>query len=132
AILLAPLQPMRGLGTVMLYDAMLRAQQGDVNGALESCRAGVNAGRSVGEEPALISQLVRMAIRALSHRSIERSLALGEASEAALTALQQLLEDDEAEPLLLYGARGERALIDHYMQAAQLGQIKDRKSTRLN
>src|SRR5207249_4405155 len=51
AILLPHLQPMRELGTVMLYDAMLRAQQGDVDGALESCRAAVNAGRTVGEEP---------------------------------------------------------------------------------
>jgi hypothetical protein len=123
SILLPHLQPMRNLATILSYDAVLRAHQGDVDGALESCRAGYNAGRSLGEEPFLICQLVRMNMRSVSHRSIERTLAQGQPSEAALESLQRLLEEDEPEPLLLYGARGERALMDHFMQAAQSGQM---------
>jgi hypothetical protein len=123
SILLPHLQPTRELANVLAYDAMLRAHQGDVDGALESCRAGYNAGRSVGQEPFLICQLVRMAIRSVSYRSIERTLAQGQPSEAALHALQRLLEADEPEPLLLYGARGERAAMDRFMQAAQSGEI---------
>ncbi|HLJ91840.1 MAG TPA: hypothetical protein VKU02_01475 [Gemmataceae bacterium] len=130
AILLPHVQPVRQIANVLTYDAMLRAQLGDVDGALESCRAGVNAGRSLGEEPFLISQLVRMAIRAIIHRSIERTLAQGEPSQAALEALQRLLEEDEPEPLLLYGSRGERALMDKFIVAGQSGQMTHAELTK--
>ena len=91
SILLPHAQPTRNLATVLSYDVLLRAHLGDVDGALESCRAGYNAGRSLGEEPFLICQLVRMNMRSVSHRSIERTLAQGQPSEAALEALQRLL-----------------------------------------
>ena len=59
---------------------------------------------------ALISQLVHIALQAVAVRGLERTLAQGEPSEAALKAVQELLEKEADEPLLLYGARGERAV----------------------
>ena len=41
---------------------------------------------------------------------VERTLALGEPSEAALAKLQSLLEDELAQPLLMEGFRSERAV----------------------
>ena len=42
-------------------------------------------------------------------RLLERLLAQGEPEPAVLAALQQLVEDDERQPLFLFAVRGERA-----------------------
>src|SRR5262249_20563595 len=47
----------RDLQNLLQYDAMLRSQDGDADGALESCRAIFNTGRSIGDELFAISQL---------------------------------------------------------------------------
>jgi hypothetical protein len=122
--LLPHTQEARGIANLLSYDALLRAQDQDADGALESCRAVLNAGRSVGDEPCLISQLVRIACRAIALEKAERTLAQGEPSDAALAQLQQLLEQEESAPLLLIGMRGERAGEDRLMDAIQTGKIK--------
>jgi hypothetical protein len=116
-------QKMFDLADLMFYDALLRARQGDIDGAIESCRACSNAGRSLGEELILVCQLVRMNIRRIAHSGIEASLAHGSPSDGALASLQSLLERDEPEPLLLYGARGQRASSDAFFEAAQRGAL---------
>jgi hypothetical protein len=123
AILLPHCSAMREVAQLMRYDAMLRAEQGDADGALESCRAMANAGRSIGEEPFFICSLVRMAIRSVVNVSLERTLAQARPTEPALASMQRLLEDDETAPLLLHGARGERALMHHLFEAAKSGKI---------
>jgi hypothetical protein len=117
-------QDARLIANLLAYDAVLRAQAGDADGALSSCRGVLNAGRSVGDEPFLISQLVRIACRAIAVDRAQRVLAQGESSEEALRQLQQLLEKEELEPLLLIAARGERAGQDRLMEAIQAGKIK--------
>ena len=52
-------------------DAILRMHDGDFDGVLASCRAEFNVGRSLGDEPLLMSQLVRIAIESPSIRTIE-------------------------------------------------------------
>jgi hypothetical protein len=106
---LAPVQKTRDVAWLLAHDALLRAQQGDIDGALLSCRAILNAGRSIGDEPTLVSQLVRIAIRSIALAKTERVLSQGEASADLLADFQKLLEDDEAQPLLLFATRGERA-----------------------
>jgi len=119
--LLPHLQDVRQIGNLLAWDVMLRAQNGDADGALASCRAIVNTGRSIGDEPFLISELVRIAVRAIAVGKIERALAQGQPSNAALAALQQLLEKEEAEQLTLNALRGERAGFDHLLEAFQTG-----------
>jgi hypothetical protein len=104
-----PCQDARAAGNLLRLDAALLVQDGDPDKALTSVRGILNAGRAIGDEPTLISQLVRIALEAVAVRSLERVLAQGEPSEAALKAVQDLLEKEAAEPLLLYAARGERA-----------------------
>jgi hypothetical protein len=116
-------QDARVVATLLKYDAMRRAQDRDLDGALESCRALVNAGRSIGDEPMTVSQLVRLACRATAVQALERTLAQGQPSEAALLTTQRLLEKEEAEPLELIAARGERAGMDRLLQALQSGQV---------
>jgi hypothetical protein len=122
--LLPDAQGTREIANLLGYDVMLRAHDRDIDGALESGLAGINAARALGDEPFLISQLVRIACHTIAMRKIERALAQGEASEASLRVLQKVLEEEAEEPLLLYGLRGERGGVDGLMQCIQDGEIK--------
>lgn len=121
--LLPHIQNTRELGSLLAYDVLLQAQEKHCDQALTSCRAIVNAARSIGDESMLISQLVRYALRAIAANKIQRVLAQGEPSEAVLRQLQQLLEKEESEPLLWIAVRGERAGMDRLMEGIQTGQI---------
>ena len=56
---LAETEGARTPARLMEVDAALRAHDGDLDGALDSCRAAFANGRSIGDEPFLISFLVR-------------------------------------------------------------------------
>lgn len=117
-------QDAREVARLLQADATARAQDGDADGALESGRAILIAGRSIGDEPLLMSQLVRMAIASVAVASIERTLAQGQPSECALAKTQQLLQDEEQVPRLLIAARGERAGQDHMARGVESGEVK--------
>jgi hypothetical protein len=119
--LLPLVQEARVITNLLRYDVMLRAQEGDADGAGASCRAMVATSHAVGSEPNLIAALVRIACQAVALGTIERCLAQGQPSEAALAQLQQALEAELAEPLLLPAARGERALSDGMLEAISQG-----------
>src|SRR5262249_29782917 len=109
---------------VLLYfDVLLRTQQGDADGALASCRAALNVGRSAGDDLTFHLQLARMAIRSSCCAKIERVLAQVQPSEAALAATQRLLEQEEAVPLFLIGARGQRAGWHRMLETLHDGQL---------
>ncbi len=67
--LLAETQSARGLARLLDIDVAIRADSGDYDGALDSCRAIIHTARSIGDEPTLISMLVRIAIDAVALRS---------------------------------------------------------------
>jgi ABC-type transport system involved in multi-copper enzyme maturation permease subunit len=106
---------------LLKFDALFRAQNRHADGALTSCRGILNAGRSIGDEPFLISQFVRMQNRGTCLGCVERILAQGEPTDAALAALQLLLEEEDRQPCLLLGARGDRAFTDAAAQAVRRG-----------
>jgi hypothetical protein len=110
AALLPVVQETREVAGIAKYDAELRAQEKDFDGALESCRAILVAGRASDPVGSLINALVRFAIEAVCIGEIERTLAQGEPSERALAATQSLLEDELAQPLLQNGFRYERGI----------------------
>jgi hypothetical protein len=107
--LLPDLQESRRLATLLAYDVRRLAQAQDMKGALHSCRAGLNVARAVGDEPILVSQLVRIACASVACQSAERALGQGEPDPADLEALQQALEAEEDFNGLLAALRGERA-----------------------
>jgi hypothetical protein len=111
------------VANLLHFDVLLLAQEGDLDAALRSTRGIVNTGRSVGDEPTMISSLIRMACRAVAVSCLERVLAQGEPPPQALADLQRLLEEDEAENLLLHGVRGERAGLDHLLENMQNGSV---------
>jgi hypothetical protein len=121
---LNPTQSARHMVNVLDFDVMRRCQDLDFEGALKSCRGIFYVGHSVGDEPTLISTLVRIGIHQIGVKKLERILAQGELSEASLARFQDLLEKELGEPLLLVGARGERALIDCLMDAIEKGDVR--------
>jgi hypothetical protein len=121
--LMPHLEERREVARLLRLDAVLRAHDGDVDGALDSCRAVLNVGRSVGDEPAPVSQLQRLSCQRLAVKSLERTLAQGEASEPALAAVQRALEEEEKEPLQLIARRGERAFIHQFLEVAEARRI---------
>ena len=115
--LLPHAQSARNVADLLTMHALLRAHEDDVEGALVACRACLNAGRSLGDEPTGMSQLVRLGCRGLALHSLERTLAHGEARGSTLSGLQQLLEDEADQPVLLTMARADRAITHQGLEA---------------
>jgi hypothetical protein len=121
--LLPHAQNTREIASLLHYDALNLAQQGKARESLRSCQAALNAGRSMDDEPIMISQLVRMACVALAAGRTERTLALGEPPAEDLARLQALVELEEAHPTALVGLRGERALLHQILNGLADGSI---------
>jgi hypothetical protein len=68
-----------------------------------------------------------MDIDMLTCRQIERSLAQGEPSDIALALIQRDLDAEEDQPLLVFGLRGERALMDRFLGAVDSGEFTHRQ-----
>ena len=64
-----------------------------------------------------------MDIRERACRQLERSLAQGQPSDLALRAVQGDFDVDEEKPLLVFGLRGERALMDRFLAAVDSGEF---------
>jgi hypothetical protein len=105
------------------FDALLKAQDQDYDGALLSCRAALNTSRALGDEPLLISQLIRVACRSVALKRIERIVAQGQPSSALLLNLQSDLRNEAEQPLLLWALRGERAGSHALMERIASGEI---------
>jgi len=118
---LGHLNQVRTVARLLDLDVMLRAQESDTDGALLSCQGMVNVARSTGDEPTMISLLLRNAILQLSLAKIERVLAQGEPSDLALAALQELLEEEDRQLVLLQALQGERALVNRFFEALRMG-----------
>jgi hypothetical protein len=109
ATLLPDLQKVRQMADWLKNDAYLLAHEERYNDAVESCRACLCAGRVVGDEPIVISHLVRNAVQLVAIDALERVLAQGVADEAVLKEMQTLLELEDKESTWLHSLRGERA-----------------------
>jgi len=102
-------QESRRVANLLQLDSIFQAQETHVDEALERALGVLNAGRSIGDDPYTLSQLVRISCDALAIRNLERVLAQGEPSQKTLLIAQHSLEDEIVQPLLLQAARGDRA-----------------------
>jgi hypothetical protein len=105
-----PYQNVRPVVHLLRLHAALQSQDDRHDDALATVRRIVVAAQSIGDEPTIIAQLIRVAEHAYAVRALERALAQGVPSDEALAHTARLLEEDAAEPLLVYAYRGERAL----------------------
>ena len=116
-------QKARSAANVLRHDAILRAHNRDMHGALEDIKAIFHASRGLGDEPLLISQLINIAIDSVAIRSLERTLGLGEATDADLLAIQSYLFEQASVPYFLIGVRGERAGNDLLFEHVQSNEL---------
>jgi hypothetical protein len=119
-----PCQYCRTVMDLLSLDARLRAQDGDIEGALTSVLCIVSTGGSIGDEPTLLSQLVRMGGEGLATNTLERVLAQGHGSSNSLANVQHVFEDEASQPLFLFGVRGERAGHHQMISAIESGELK--------
>jgi hypothetical protein len=117
-------QDCRNVMNLLSHDAQLRAQDGDIDGALISVLCILSTGRSIGDEPTLISQLVRMGSEWSYVNALERILAQGQASAISLAKVHREFEDEASQPLFLFGVRGERAGHHRMISAIETGDLK--------
>jgi hypothetical protein len=116
-------QEARTAAALLKLESFRRSEAGDTAGALLCDRACLNAAQSVGDEPFLVSQLVRMAICALAQQQLERTLAQGTATGNDLAIIQRMLEAEAADNRLLFGLLGELATWARIVDAVARGDI---------
>lgn len=113
----------RDAARLLVADAAIRAQDGDIDGALQSCRAILGVARSIGGEPFLISHLTRAVIGGMAANAVRHVLAQDEPSEEVLEQLQDEILDAMRLPLWLEGVRGERAMMDELIRRVRDAEI---------
>ncbi len=121
--LLPETQTSRLAARFLRADAAIRSHDGDIDGALDSARAIFGVSRSIGGEPFLISQLVKIAIDGDALRAILRALGQGEASDEALARVQAVILDELRAPLMIQGLRGERGMLDELIRRIRDAEI---------
>jgi hypothetical protein len=108
--------PLRGtnessrVATLFELEATRQAHQGNLDEALTACRGILNAGRSIGDESTLVSQLVRYGLEGRSCKSLLRILAQGTPTAEALRTVQQALEEEarDIKPIFEFVLKAER------------------------
>jgi hypothetical protein len=116
-------QDSRAVCGLWRLEAIRLAEKGDGDGGLAAARAALNAGRSIGDEPFAISQLIRIACTVTGAQSAEHVLGLSEPGAAELRRLQELAEDEARHPGYRIAMRGERASIYSTYQAVASGEV---------
>jgi hypothetical protein len=123
----------RSITSLLCCDAAAQAEDGDVTGALRSCRAALNAGRAIGDEPFEFSQLYRASCVQEASAAVERVLGQGEGDADEMRRLQELAQDEERYPRLLAILRGRRALVNELLDGVESGEVSlDDLGTQLN
>jgi hypothetical protein len=118
-------QATRMVAYILKWDTIVAVEVGDRGRAVDNLVAMLNASRSIGDEPTLISQLVRIACRSVAAGALQRVLAHLPLTDPELARLQAAWAADADEPLLLYALRGERAMFDTYLRKVAAGIISD-------
>jgi hypothetical protein len=103
---------------------LVLAHEGDLAGAVQVCRAMLNLGRSIGDEPFFMSQWLRGFHFVNTIRKLERVLGQGEVTEDVLAELQRALAEEAVYDPWLIGLRGERASVHQVMEGLKGGVIK--------
>jgi len=115
-------QRLRMIASLLSVDSLVAAHEKRGNDAIRSVHATLNTARIVGDEPSLISMLIRIAITTVACRDAQRTLGWCEPN-AGLEELQTALAEDLVVPRLTNGLRGERAIHHKFMTNLDNGSI---------
>jgi hypothetical protein len=107
---------------LLRYDAALAVLDGDPDGAIASCHAALNAGRSVGDHPSLIALLTCGACSGVAVGAITDTLGRAEPTKG-LAELQAALVSEADVPRLLFTVLAQRAWLDAAFSQFESGAI---------
>jgi hypothetical protein len=122
ATLLPHLDKCRSLAALLQYDAHLAVIDKNPNRGVSAARAALAVARAIGDEPLLVSQLVRIACATMAANTAMQVLAWGEPTEG-LAELQAELLAEADYPHFRTGLRGERAMLDKVFRGLEDGSI---------
>jgi hypothetical protein len=108
---------------VLHTQLVLQAEAGESDAALDSVRAIIHSSRPLADSPDLLSCLIAEALRYIASHGVERVLAQGEPSTAALDAARRLLEQEVGRPVMLAALRGHRAMVEDTIRALDEGRL---------
>jgi hypothetical protein len=106
----------RDVANLLRWDVVVTVEDGNPGLAADDLLAMLYASRSIGDEPTMISQLARLGIRSVAGSSLGWVLAQATLTDGQLADLQAAWAADADEPLLLYGLRGERVVVDEVLR----------------
>jgi hypothetical protein len=109
---------------LLFPQVFLLAEDGDFDAALAQVCAIVTAAQPPAEYPSELHNVVAAAMRDYAARGVERVLAQGEPSRAALATTRALLVDEVERAVLLTGLRGQRAFVEDLNRALVDGRVK--------
>ncbi|HUR54773.1 MAG TPA: hypothetical protein VMZ71_11620, partial [Gemmataceae bacterium] len=115
-------QKARHIAALLQYDALLAAANGDTDTAIRDARVIVHLAKSIGEEPTLISQLVRIACGRIAAHTVIQAFAWGE-PRIGMAELQAEMWAEAEVPKLLHGLLGERASIHKMFDNIENGRL---------
>jgi len=101
-------QNLRTCARCLALQAMVRAHQGDAKGAMDSLRAIQALAQSLDNDPAMLSQQIRMAIQGMMDRQLQELLPVIEFPDANLAQLENVLLASDYQPALHRALLGER------------------------
>ncbi|MCI0682651.1 MAG: hypothetical protein L0Y71_11145 [Gemmataceae bacterium] len=104
-------QKARMFAHVLHIDACRQAHHGDLERALEDCLAIQRISQALEEEFGMMTQLVRIALQAISLTCLERVLGHGQPPPEQLERVQNAWEQFDRERALANALRGERAFL---------------------
>jgi hypothetical protein len=102
---------------------MLQSYDCQPDDALQTYLSILAVARSLGEEPFMMSALVRGILQTVTVQGVERGLGQGDASDRVLAAAQLEFAREAKQPALLNGLRGERAGMYLLMGEMEAGKI---------
>ena len=122
ATLLPHLDKCRQVAALLQYDGYLAAIEKKPNRGIRAARAALAVARTIGDEPLLISQLVRIACAAVAAQTALQVIAWGEPTEGLAGLQTELLAEADVAHFRI-GIRGERAMLDKAFRGLEDGTI---------
>ncbi|MBP3954974.1 hypothetical protein J8F10_06725 [Gemmata sp. G18] len=130
ATLLPHLDKARQVASLLQYDGYLAAaRKKNPNRGISSARATLGAARAIGDEPILVSQLVRIACAKVGAQTGMQVLAWSEPTDGLAEFQSELLAEADV-PWFQIGMRGERALLDKLFLGLEDGTIPPENAFR--
>jgi hypothetical protein len=124
-MLIPHLAPMKNAATSLAASALDAARQGDLAGAVEDLKGMRILERDLESEPILISQLVRVAIGAISNSRLWAVLNARDWNESELGELQGALPSEDFTTAMVRSLEGERAGALYEMRHASSQQLAE-------